>query len=159
MTTMQERGKKFYGGNQDINHAKASFFTRHDAGLIHRGDTESLARSRQAQADLDKAASKHGMSGGDVHEALTALHEHETLPRSQAALEARRAVTWKNLCEDHGGESGARAALAKAANFQKEFAAEVPYLAERMVKTGAVEDPRVVGICAKYGSTESTKEK
>lgn len=79
-------------------------------------------------------------------------HEHEAVPRSKDAIEARRGENWKKLCHEHGGEAGARSALARTTKFQREFSAEAPYLGELMNRTAAAEDPRVLADCARYGT-------
>jgi hypothetical protein len=150
---------RLYGKGGDYRHGIESYFARHEAALAQKGDKENLAKARAARADLEAFARKRNMSASDVHIALSALHDHEMHTRGQAAIEARRKRTWEQLCESHGGEQAARAALQGAAKFQEEFKAEVPYLAERMIATAAVEAPEILDVCIKHGEPVSiTKE-
>ena len=125
---------QIYGGPQAPNHshAMASYFSQLESQLRWRNDREGLQKAGSSRKQIAAWAAKHGVDGNKLWKDFLARQlEYDSRPMSQEAIEARRSLTWQQLCEAEGGETGARAVLDRAAAAQAAFQAEVPDMAPR----------------------------
>ncbi len=143
-----------YGRPYDL--ALSNYFDRREASL--RSDRERLAEARKEREQVEAFARTRGISADDLNQALTAMHDHEALPKSQAAIEQRRERTKEALRLEHGGTEQANAYLKRYIDVTTELAKAVPTLVARANRSGASEDPRAIAALAHYGKAPEAPE-
>jgi hypothetical protein len=147
--------KSLYAGKRgDLDAPISRYYDRRESSL--RNDAEGLRKAREERKQLEAFALKRGIAVNDLDAALTALHDHDVLPRSQAAIETRRVRTKEALRLEHGGYEQSQTFLKRYVSVTDELAKEVPTLAARANATGAAEDPRIINALAHYGETKES---
>ena len=157
MITFSDRAKRMYGSGSHA-HAIESFFTPLEAKLRSKNDIEGLGKASKARAEVAAYAQKHNRSVDDVRSVLAAVQEHIDHPRSEEARQSRWAHNWEALREKHGGEQGARAAIARVESSLQSLKSEAPHFHELADGSGAASDLRVIEALSHPGSTEAKKD-
>ena len=101
--------EKLYGGSSDNYGAPlASYYDRRLVRL-RDGDVEGRATARLERRQVAAFARKRGISSQDPHAALAVVHEHDTHPKSEEAIQKRWGQAFEGLSA--GGQENARKLL------------------------------------------------
>ena len=136
--------------------ALTTYYSRRDARLRARDDTEGLQLSWREQQQVAEFARKHNIAPVDLQEALAVVNEHEAFPKSAQVIEQRWAQAFEQLRLECGGRENAQKLLDGYVNVTKDLVKEVPTLADRAGLTGAANDVRIIKALARYGEQQPT---
>jgi hypothetical protein len=132
------------------NHALDSFHTRFESD--HRGDQETLTKSREARRQHQRFFERLDMDPKDAMAGLGRLLEYEARPRSDDDRQKIAEKTFESLRMELGSTEEAQAAVEAHNRFMAAYAADVPFFAERARIHGANVDADIVRLGAHYGT-------
>jgi hypothetical protein len=156
-TPRHEASKRMYGGPTDggsYNGATDSYYSKRDARLRARDDTEGLQTSWREREQVEAFAKKHKIAPADLQDALAVVNEFEAFPKSPQTVEKRRAATLEALRIECGGHESAQHLVRNYVNLTTALAQEIPTLVTRVNATGAGEDGRIIKALARYGEQQ-----
>jgi hypothetical protein len=136
-------------GSHDLS--LSSYYGKYESGLRH--DAERLSQARAERRQLLDLAQKRNISPASLHEALTALGEHEAKPRSAKTTSERFARTFEALRLAEGSTEAATRLWEQAQRGAEILNKEVPSIATRATKTGVVADIRAMRLLASLDET------
>jgi hypothetical protein len=154
----KDAAKLMYGGpsadSGSHDGALTTYYSRRDARLRAREDTEGLQLSWREQQQMAEFARKHNIAPADLQEALSVVNEHEAFPKSPQVIEQRWGQMWEELRLECGGQENREKLMNNYVNLTKALVQEVPTLADRAGRSGAANDLRIIRTLAKYGEPQ-----